>query len=112
MTPATPQARDLGHTVRLLADDIRTFGLELIRLGAEFHRDPNFMGDDEGREKFRRLIQVNRSSLRLIIKNQEQHGRRSIPSSSFDEFDEHNHSSASRSTAIFECLSTKIAPIK
>ena len=62
MTPQTPQARDLGHTIRLLADDIRTFGLELIRLAAEFHRDPNFMGDDEGKEKFRRLIQVNRSS--------------------------------------------------
>ena len=58
MTPATPQAKDLGQTVRLLADDIRTFGLELIRLGAEFHRDPNFAGDDAGKEKFRRLIQV------------------------------------------------------
>ncbi|CAG5105852.1 Oidioi.mRNA.OKI2018_I69.chr1.g2512.t1.cds [Oikopleura dioica] len=66
MTPATPQARDLGHTVRLLADDIRTFGLELIRLGAEFHRDPNFMGDDEGREKFRRLIQNNMDAARYL----------------------------------------------
>lgn len=58
MTPVTPQAKDLGQTVRLLADDIRTFGLELIRLGAEFHRDPNFNGDDEAKENFRRLIQV------------------------------------------------------
>ena len=59
MTPVTPQAKDLGQTVRLLADDIRTFGLELIRLGAEFHRDPNFNGDDEAKENFRRLIQVS-----------------------------------------------------
>jgi len=66
MTPVTPQARDLGQTVRLLADDIRTFGLELIRLGAEFHRDPNFNGDDEAKENFRRLIQNNMDAARYL----------------------------------------------
>ncbi|CBY18839.1 unnamed protein product [Oikopleura dioica] len=66
MTPVTPQAKDLGQTVRLLADDIRTFGLELIRLGAEFHRDPNFNGDDEAKENFRRLIQNNMDAARYL----------------------------------------------